>query len=76
MRQGNFRFGLIAIGLAVMLAMPAGPLSQYAAANPRSRSAPRAERRSRSRRTIASTGPARATVPARCSATCSTSRPS
>ena len=32
MRQGNFRFGLIAIGLAVMLAMPAGPLSQYAAA--------------------------------------------
>src|SRR5271156_1052190 len=32
MRQGNFRFALIAIGLAVILAMPAGPLSQYAAA--------------------------------------------
>ena len=32
MRNGNFRFAVIAIGLAVMLAMPAGPLAEYAAA--------------------------------------------
>src|SRR5271155_55507 len=32
MRKGNFRFAVIAIGLAVMLAMPAGPLAEYAAA--------------------------------------------
>src|ERR1700722_11659640 len=32
MRKGNFRFGAIAIGLAVILAMPAGPLAEYAAA--------------------------------------------
>jgi hypothetical protein len=32
MRKGNFRFAMIAIGLAVILAMPAGPLVEYAAA--------------------------------------------
>jgi hypothetical protein len=32
MRKRNFRFAVIAIGLAVMLAMPAGPLAEYAAA--------------------------------------------
>jgi hypothetical protein len=32
MRKGNFRFAVIAIGLAVILAMPAGPLAEYAAA--------------------------------------------
>ena len=32
MRKGNSRFAVIAIGLAVMLAMPAGPLAEYAAA--------------------------------------------
>jgi hypothetical protein len=32
MRKGNFRFAVIAIGLAVMIAMPAGPLAEYAAA--------------------------------------------
>ena len=32
MRKGNFRFTVIAIGLAVILAMPAGPLAEYAAA--------------------------------------------
>ena len=32
MRKGNFRFAVIAIGLAVILAMPAGPLVEYAAA--------------------------------------------
>ena len=32
MKNGNFRFAVIAIGLAVILAMPAGPLSEYAAA--------------------------------------------
>jgi hypothetical protein len=32
MRNGNFRFAVIAIGLAVMIAMPAGPLAEYAAA--------------------------------------------
>jgi hypothetical protein len=32
MRKGNFRFAVIAIGLAVMFAMPAGPLAEYAAA--------------------------------------------
>jgi len=32
MRKGNFRFAAIAIGLAVILAMPAGPLAEYAAA--------------------------------------------
>ena len=32
MRKGNFRFGVSAIGLAVMLAMAAGPLAEYAAA--------------------------------------------
>ena len=32
MRKGNFRFAVIAIGLAAMLAMPAGPLAEYAAA--------------------------------------------
>jgi hypothetical protein len=32
MRKGSFRFGMIAVGLAVMLAMPAGPLAEYAAA--------------------------------------------
>ena len=32
MRKGNFRFAVIAIGLAVMIAMPAGPLVEYAAA--------------------------------------------
>jgi hypothetical protein len=32
MRKGNFRFAIVAIGLAVMLAMPAGPLAEYAAA--------------------------------------------
>jgi len=32
MRKGNFRFGLSAIGLAVMLAMAAGPLAEYAGA--------------------------------------------
>jgi hypothetical protein len=32
MKKGNFRFAVIAIGLAVMLAMPAGPLAEYAAA--------------------------------------------
>src|ERR1700675_3711679 len=32
MRKGNFRFAVIAIGLAVMIAMPAGPLAKYAAA--------------------------------------------
>jgi hypothetical protein len=32
MRNGNFRFAVIAIGLAVMIAMPAGPLVEYAAA--------------------------------------------
>jgi hypothetical protein len=31
-RKGNFRFAVIAIGLAAMLAMPAGPLAEYAAA--------------------------------------------
>lgn len=32
MRKGNFRFAVIALGLSVMLAMPAGPLAEYAAA--------------------------------------------
>jgi hypothetical protein len=32
MRKGNFRFGVSAIGLAVMLAIAAGPLAEYAAA--------------------------------------------
>ena len=32
MRKGNFRFAVIAIGLAVILAMPTGPLAEYAAA--------------------------------------------
>jgi hypothetical protein len=32
MRKGNYRFAVIAIGLALMLAMPAGPLAEYAAA--------------------------------------------
>ncbi len=32
MRKGSLRFALIAIGLSVMLAMPAGPLAEYAAA--------------------------------------------
>jgi hypothetical protein len=32
MRKANFRFAVIAIGLAVILAMPAGPLAEYAAA--------------------------------------------
>jgi len=32
MKKGNVRFAVIAIGLAVMLAMPAGPLAEYAAA--------------------------------------------
>lgn len=32
MRKGNFRFVVIALGLSVMLAMPAGPLAEYAAA--------------------------------------------
>ena len=32
MRKGNFRFAMIAIGLAVILAMPAGPLVENAAA--------------------------------------------
>ena len=32
MRKGNFRFAVTAIGLAVMIAMPAGPLVEYAAA--------------------------------------------
>ena len=32
MRKGNFRFAVIAIGLAVMIAMPAGPLVENAAA--------------------------------------------
>ena len=32
MRKGNFRIAMIAIGVAVMLAMPAGPLAEYAAA--------------------------------------------
>src|ERR1700676_5520902 len=32
MRKGNFRFAVIAIGLAGMIAMPAGPLVEYAAA--------------------------------------------
>src|ERR1700720_3898682 len=32
MRKGNFRFAVIAIGLAVILAMPAGPLAEFAAA--------------------------------------------
>jgi hypothetical protein len=32
MRKGNFRFAMIAIGLAVMIAMPAGPLVENAAA--------------------------------------------
>ena len=32
MRKGNFRFAVIAIGLAVILAMPAGPLVENAAA--------------------------------------------
>src|ERR1700722_10865496 len=32
MRKGNFRFGAIAIGLAVILAMPAGPLAENARA--------------------------------------------
>jgi len=32
MRKGNFRFAVSAIGLAVMLAMAAGPLAEYAAA--------------------------------------------
>ena len=32
MRKGNFRFAVIAIGLAVILAMPAGPLVESAAA--------------------------------------------
>ena len=32
MRKGNFRFAVTAIGLAVMIAMPAGPLVENAAA--------------------------------------------
>jgi hypothetical protein len=32
MRKRNFRFAVIAIGLAVILAMPAGPLAEFAAA--------------------------------------------
>ena len=32
MRKANFRFAVIAIGLAVILAMPAGPLAEFAAA--------------------------------------------
>jgi hypothetical protein len=32
MRKENFRFAVIAIGLAVILAMPVGPLAEYAAA--------------------------------------------
>jgi len=32
MRKGNLRIAVIAIGVAVMLAMPAGPLAEYAAA--------------------------------------------
>jgi hypothetical protein len=32
MKNGNFRFAVIAIALAVILAMPAGPLAEYAAA--------------------------------------------
>ena len=76
MRQGNFRFGLIAIGLAVMLAMPAGPLSQYAAAQsaqpvgaPGGTQIPQPPDNSVN-------WPGAGYGPARCSATCSTSRPS
>jgi hypothetical protein len=32
MRKRSFRFAVIALGLSVMLAMPAGPLAEYAAA--------------------------------------------
>jgi len=32
MRKGTFRFAMIALALSVMLAMPAGPLAEYAAA--------------------------------------------
>jgi hypothetical protein len=32
MRKGSFRFAMIAMALSVMLAMPAGPLAEYAAA--------------------------------------------
>jgi hypothetical protein len=32
MKKGSFRFAVIAVGLAVMLAMPAGPMAEYAAA--------------------------------------------
>jgi hypothetical protein len=32
MKKGSFRFAMIAVGLAVMLAMPAGPMAEYAAA--------------------------------------------
>ena len=32
MKKGSLRFAMIAVGLAAMLAMPAGPLAEYAAA--------------------------------------------
>jgi len=32
MKKGSFRFAVVALGLSVMLAMPAGPLAEYAAA--------------------------------------------
>jgi hypothetical protein len=32
MKKGSFKFAMVAIGLAVMLAMPSGPLAEYAAA--------------------------------------------
>jgi hypothetical protein len=32
MKKGSLRFAMIAVGLAVMLAMPAGPMADYAAA--------------------------------------------
>jgi hypothetical protein len=32
MKKGSFKFAMIAFGLAIMLAMPAGPMAEYAAA--------------------------------------------
>jgi len=40
MRKGNFRFAVIALGFSVMLAMPAGPLAEYAAAQTQPAGAP------------------------------------
>ena len=75
MRQGNFRFGLIAIGLAVMLAMRPSALAirrgpiRAAGWRPGGTQIPQPPDNSVN-------WPGAGYGPARCSATCSTSRPS